>query len=86
MTNYYRADAVTVNDVLFESLPTALAYITDNYAEWCGIRHADTTLASVEYENSTVWVKYTHDDVDDADYNISEEPFDVKYLEIITTV
>ena len=86
MTNYYQAQAVTVNGVLFDTLSTALAYITENYAEWCGRGFTETTLVSVEHDSndSTVWVKYTHDDEDYA--NLGEEQFDIKYLEIITTV
>lgn len=86
MTNFYRADAVKVEDSYFDSLDTAIAYITSNYAAWCLVDFMDTTLVGVEYDDGAVWVEYTLDDEDFADDNKRREPFTVERLEMVTTV
>lgn len=86
MTNYYRADAVKIEDTYFESLDTAIAYITNNYAQWCLVDFTDTTLVGVEYDDGAVWVEYTLDDEDFADDNKRREPFYIERLEIVTAV
>lgn len=86
MTNYYRADAVKIENSYFESLETAIAYITNNYAEWCLVNFMDTTLVSVEYDDGAVWVEYTLDDEDFADDNKRREPFYVNGFDLITAV
>lgn len=88
MNGYYRADAVNVEGTLFESLPTAVSYITDNYREWCGLGNfTDTTLVSVEVGvDGAVWVKYTLDEDDYADDPERVEPYYYTSLDIITAV
>lgn len=83
----YNSEMVSVNGEFFDTMHTAIEYITSNYADWCGVRFLDTTLVSVEMgEDGNVWVKYTHDDMDYADNNLCEEPYEIKYHDIVVNL
>jgi hypothetical protein len=83
----YNSEIVSVNGEFFDKTATAIEYITNNYADWCGVRFMDTTLVSVEHgDDGNIWVKYTRDDMDYDDNNLSEEPYEIKYHDFVVTL
>lgn len=83
----YNSEMISVGKSFFDTVDTAIEYITANYDKWCGVNFMSTTLVSVERgDDGNVWVKYTQDDLDLADYSLCEESFEIKYHEIIVTL
>ena len=90
---FYNSDIVKVNDYLYDSVDTALAYIKENWISELDIgffSSEDVDLLSVEYGSTGIVVKYlVVDYYDEQDRQVMkeiEEILEVSYTSMMVTI